>query len=84
MEKYIKALTLILLRIILSFKNQIFPPGACRYQPTCSQYAIEAFSKHRFIKALALVVNRLVKCNPMFFGGEDPVPEPTKKEKIAV
>ncbi len=47
----------------------------CRYYPTCSQYAIEALKKHGFIKGSILSAKRILRCNPLFKGGVDPVPE---------
>ena len=43
--------------------------------PNCSDYALEAFSKHGFFKAFFLSLKRFLKCNPFFKGGYDPVPE---------
>jgi putative membrane protein insertion efficiency factor len=47
----------------------------CRFYPTCSQYALEAFQKHGFFKGMILTVRRLAKCGPWNPGGVDPVPE---------
>lgn len=55
-----------------------FLQGSCRHYPTCSNYSIEAFQKHGFIKGSFLTIKRIIKCNPFFAGGYDPVPE--KKE----
>jgi putative membrane protein insertion efficiency factor len=49
--------------------------GSCRHYPTCSNYGIEALSKHGFFKGIYLTVLRILKCNPFFEGGYDPVPE---------
>jgi putative membrane protein insertion efficiency factor len=51
----------------------------CRFYPTCSQYAVEAIEIHGVLKGVILAVLRLVRCNPLFPGGYDPVPR--KKEK---
>lgn len=47
----------------------------CRFTPTCSHYAKEAYSKHRFFKATWLSTKRILKCNPFGPVGYDPVPE---------
>lgn len=47
----------------------------CRFMPTCSAYALEAFQKRGFFVGLALTVWRVLRCNPFCAGGYDPVPE---------
>ena len=49
-------------------------PRVCRFEPTCSAYAIEALRKHGFFKGILLSAWRLFRCNPFFAGGLDPVP----------
>lgn len=51
-----------------------FSHGACRYTPTCSQYAIEALQVHGVVKGTILAIWRIMRCNPFFKGGYDPVP----------
>lgn len=53
--------------------------GCCRFIPTCSEYSLEAFERFGFLKGGALTLRRLVKCNPLFKGGFDPVPEKRTK-----
>ncbi len=48
---------------------------ACRFSPTCSEYALEAFKKHGFLKGFFLMLKRLGKCHPWHSGGIDDVPE---------
>ena len=50
-------------------------PPCCRFTPTCSAYAIEAFQKRGFFVGLILTVWRILRCNPFCKGGYDPVPE---------
>ena len=47
---------------------------ACRFYPTCSEYALEAIKKHGSLKGLYLTVRRLLRCHPLCEGGFDPVP----------
>ncbi|MDR3354785.1 MAG: membrane protein insertion efficiency factor YidD [Synergistaceae bacterium] len=46
----------------------------CRFSPTCSHYAMEAFERHGFLGGLFLTVCRVVRCGPWHPGGFDPVP----------
>ena len=50
-------------------------PTCCRFTPTCSTYAIEAFRKRGFFVGFILTVWRVLRCNPFCRGGYDPVPE---------
>ena len=50
------------------------PPDLCRFDPTCAEYAKQAFEKYNFGKALGLTINRLRKCHPLGKSGYDPVP----------
>ena len=50
-------------------------PTCCRFTPTCSTYAIEAFRKRGFFVGFVLTVWRVLRCNPFCKGGYDPVPE---------
>lgn len=65
------------IRFYRRFLSPMFPP-ACRYQPTCSQYAIEAIQIHGPFKGLWLALKRLLRCHPIhWLGGSegfDPVP----------
>lgn len=51
-------------------------PAACRYQPSCSNYAIEALEKHGALRGGWLAVKRIARCHPFRAGGHDPVPDP--------
>ena len=56
-------------------------PPCCRFSPTSSQYAIEAFSEWGFVCGLGLTLWRILRCNPFSRGGYDPVPKRRKKKK---
>jgi putative membrane protein insertion efficiency factor len=47
------------------------PTGTCKYHPTCSQYAIDAFRAHGLFKGGVLASWRLLRCNPWSHGGVD-------------
>lgn len=52
-----------------------FLPCSCRYYPSCSSYAEEALHRHGALRGLWLAGKRVLRCNPYFAGGYDPVPE---------
>lgn len=64
------------LLLLKFYKRAISPylPDACRYTPTCSVYAMQAIDKYGFLKGSFLALKRLLRCNPFFPGGYDPVP----------
>lgn len=49
--------------------------GACRFQPTCSEYATIAFAEHGVMRGMAMAIGRVLRCHPLHGGGFDPVPE---------
>ena len=65
-----------LLALIRYYQRQISPlfPPCCRFTPTCSQYALEAIQVHGAAKGVFLALKRILRCNPLFPGGYDPVP----------
>jgi putative membrane protein insertion efficiency factor len=54
--------------------------NCCRFEPTCSQYAITAIERHGAIKGFYLTARRLLRCHPWHDGGLDPVPSILKSE----
>jgi putative membrane protein insertion efficiency factor len=60
-----------------AYKRLISPllPPACRFYPSCSEYAAQAIAKHGLVRGGIMAAKRLVKCNPLHPGGVDPVPE---------
>lgn len=57
----------------------LYPQGYCKFHPTCSEYAYQAFQRHGFWKGWWLAAKRVLRCNPWSQAGLDPVPETTKK-----
>lgn len=49
--------------------------SACRFEPTCSAYALQALQRHGAAAGSALTVGRLLRCHPWCAGGHDPVPD---------
>lgn len=66
----------VLLALIKFYKQAISPylPDACRFTPTCSEYAREAITKYGALKGGFLSMKRILRCNPFCKGGYDPVP----------
>lgn len=58
-------------RVLSPLKGQ----PTCRFYPTCSSYALEAFRKRGFFLGFLLTVLRILRCQPFCAGGWDPVPE---------
>ena len=69
-----KYLMIGLVKLYRKFISPIKPP-CCRFTPTCSEYALEAFTKRGFFIGFILSVWRVLRCNPFSKGGYDPVPE---------
>ncbi|MFA5543328.1 MAG: membrane protein insertion efficiency factor YidD [Bacilli bacterium] len=68
------------IKLIKSYQKNHTTPR-CKYSPTCSNYALEAYSKFNFFKASILSGWRILRCNPFSKGGYDPVPL-SKAEKL--
>jgi putative membrane protein insertion efficiency factor len=63
-------------RLLTAYKRFVSPllPGACRFHPTCSEYAREALLRHGLARGAGLALCRLGRCHPFHEGGFDPVP----------
>lgn len=71
-----RAIQWVMLALITFYQQCISPffPPACRYTPTCSQYAKEAITKYGPFKGGWLALKRILRCNPFGGSGYDPVP----------
>jgi len=67
-----KSIVIFLIRCYQRYLSPIIPP-ACRFEPTCSAYAIEAIRRKGLLRGLALAAWRVLRCNPFCRGGYDPV-----------
>lgn len=70
----------ILIALLRGYKRVLSPLflPACRYTPTCSEYAMEAVDRHGVIRGAGLAMWRLLRCHPFIHGGYDPVPTATQ------
>ena len=62
-----------LLRVYKRFVSPLLPP-ACRFSPSCSEYAMQAVELHGVLRGSGLALWRLARCHPFSKGGYDPVP----------
>ena len=72
MREFAKLIALQLLRAYKWAISPLFPP-ACRYLPTCSEYAMEAVERYGALRGSLMTVARLLRCHPFARGGYDPV-----------
>jgi putative membrane protein insertion efficiency factor len=68
-----RSLVIVALRIYQRLISPLLPP-ACRFYPTCSQYAVQAIEKHGVVHGSLLTARRFACCHPFHPGGVDPVP----------
>lgn len=72
--------------LIRFYRRFISPckPATCRFTPTCSAYAYEAYEKRGFFVGTALTVRRLLRCNPFCRPGYDPVPLKNAPKRVPI
>ena len=71
-----------LIRFYQKFLSPLKRNPSCRFTPTCSAYAAEAFMKRGFFVGAWLSIWRILRCNPYSTGGYDPVPEKKAPKRI--
>lgn len=80
-----KVLAWPLIQLVRFYRVAISPwlGGNCRYDPTCSSYAIEALQMHGILRGSWLAIKRIGRCHPWGGSGCDPVPESRNKKANA-
>jgi len=73
---------LLLVRFYITFLSPFFG-GACRFHPSCSNYAAEAIARYGAARGFYLALRRLLRCNPFIKGGFDPVPDQPSSHSFA-
>jgi putative membrane protein insertion efficiency factor len=70
-----RSLRAVVLAPVAVYQRLISPalPRRCKYEPTCSRYAVQAVGKYGILRGLVLAVWRVLRCNPWSHGGYDPV-----------
>jgi|SRR5580693_1032524 putative membrane protein insertion efficiency factor len=65
----------VVLQVLRGYKFAISPmvPPACRFVPTCSEYAMEAVERYGAVRGGLMALGRLLRCHPLAHGGYDPV-----------
>jgi putative membrane protein insertion efficiency factor len=82
LKQYAKSVTL---QLLGAYKRAISPllPTACRYVPTCSEYAMEAVERYGAVRGGWMALTRLLRCHPFAGAGYDPVVRPGTAEPDA-
>ncbi|CAH9060012.1 Putative membrane protein insertion efficiency factor [Pseudoalteromonas holothuriae] len=75
-----KTALVFIIKVYQRFISPMLGPH-CRFNPTCSSYAIEAINCHGLRKGCWLAVKRILKCHPLSAGGSDPVPDKSTQVK---
>ena len=70
-----KRIAMALIRFYRKHLSKLKPAPTCRFTPTCSAYALEAFEKRGFFAGMALTLWRILRCSPLSPAGYDPVPQ---------
>ena len=70
-----KQVAMALIRFYRRYLSGLKPAPTCRFSPTCSAYALEAFEKRGFFAGLTLTLWRILRCSPFSPAGYDPVPK---------
>lgn len=66
-----------LMALVRGYRLMLSPwlGNACRFEPTCSRYSLQALERHGALAGSYLTVHRILRCQPLCAGGHDPVPD---------
>lgn len=69
-------LTTVLVALVRAYQRCVSPifPASCRYTPSCSEYAVQALTRHGLVRGVFYATARVLRCHPWSEGGENPVP----------
>lgn len=69
--------TRLLMAVVRGYRLMLSPwlGNACRFEPTCSRYSLQALEQHGALAGSYLTVHRILRCQPWCDGGHDPVPD---------
>jgi putative membrane protein insertion efficiency factor len=70
-------MTAVLIFLVRAYRATLSPwlGGACRFEPSCSAYALEALRRYGAARGSWMAARRVLRCHPFHEGGADPVPE---------
>lgn len=71
--RFLNKIPLFLIGVYRMWISPMLGGGKCKYNPTCSEYAMQAYKKYNFFKATGLTIWRILRCNPFSKGGYDPL-----------
>jgi len=74
LDAFVRSILYVLVRLYQRGLSPLLGPS-CRFEPSCSQYALEALQRCSAARAVWLIGSRLLRCQPLCRGGLDPVPE---------
>jgi len=71
----------VLIALVRGYRLLLSPwlGSGCRFEPTCSAYALEALQRHGALAGSGLTIGRIARCHPWCAGGRDPVPDAAPK-----
>ncbi len=72
-----------IIRLYRRYVSPLLPP-TCRFVPTCSEYALEAFKKKNAFTAAWLTIKRILKCHPFHPGGYDPLSSVSDQSSLTI